>query len=338
MARRKNTISYSHSKVLRSTNNREIPTLREVKETRSTTTKADNINENNKSKDNSDNNIPFSSYEDMTVSLLKRLEGATDPEQSENCKKIVSNKLDDELAFDILEILEGLEIIHLPGIQSGYQWSGIDTIKIKKALTEILDGHNKLPESKSWKGFCEVIPHLIQARESSRIYLRENDKNQKSLKASLAVLKSLKLVNLPKDFLGGAIWIGEDVFEEWDRQQVEKYSNSKVQLKQGKLVLKRCKIVGESNLNQVLLKAEKFKFAEIPTPKPKTQEICKCRNGSVLKRHQKRRTRCLKCVGCLAKKCNKCKYCRNPKWKQSCEVRVCVTPAMPKCPCFKNRK
>ena len=57
-------------------------------------------------------------------------------------------------------------------------------------------------------------------------------------------------------------------------------------------------------------------------------------NKNKVKIGGKRKMRCKKCVGCLASKCNKCVFCLNASMKKTCELRQCLFPVVPNCPCF----
>ena len=254
------------------------------------------------------------------------------------------------------EILEGLDIIQLANIETGYRWSGIDKAKIKDTLLGILDGRNKLDNSTSWKGFCKVIPMVVQGRKGGRVYISqaENKHLDRSLKLSLAVLKALDMVEIPgQSIFSGIIWTGEsDIFKVWDSNQIKQSnSTSTLRLMQAKLTLTKVK-ADEQQLMLALARAEQHPvFLPLPRQEPRSSKVCTCGhkkmktlknrgattnyNRKIVVYGQKRRTRCKTCKRCMAPTCNKCKFCLNPKWKKPCVRRVCSTPISPRCPCFK---
>ena len=262
----------------------------------------------------------------------------------------------DDLIFDLSEILEGVDIVQLASNETGYRWSGINKAKTKEVILGILNGKNILDNSTSWRGFCKVVPMVIQGRKGGRVYINqtENKHQDRPLKLSLAVLKSLEMVEIPgSSIYSGIIWTGElDIFEVWDRSQVKAYSTSSLQLMQAKVNIKKTQ-VSEDLLKLTLTRAEENPIF-LPLPRNirmDNKQACKCglkkmktlknrgatttyKRKIVLSGHKKR-TRCKTCKGCLAKKCKNCKFCLHPKWKKPCVKRVCSTPIVPSCPCFK---
>ena len=264
----------------------------------------------------------------------------------------------DDLIFDLSEILEGLDIIQLASNETGYRWSGINKTKTKDVVLGILNGKNKLDNSTSWKGFCKIVPMVVQGRKGGRVYINqtENKHQDRPLKLSLAVLKILEMVELPgSSIYSGIIWTGEsDIFEVWDRSQVKAYSTSSLQLMQAKIDIKKTE-VNEDLLKLALARAEENPVF-LPLPRKNVMDYnqayqaCKCGfkkmkklknrgptttfNRKIVLSGHKKRTRCKACKGCLAESCNKCKFCIHPKWKKPCIKRVCSTPIAPRCPCF----
>ena len=161
---------------------------------------------------------------------------------------------------------------------------------------------------------------------------------------ALAILKAVNMVKIQADPAGGIIWIGEeDLFMVWDRIQIQKYSNvTSVPLKQGRLVLQRCH-ASEEQIKAALERSKNFETLRSTETK---KQNCSCgglkmiaknwRNQKRLVRiGQKRRQRCQKCPACLRPPCRKCKFCKNRSFKKPCQERVCLSPLLPRCPCFK---
>ena len=284
----------------------------------------------------------FSLYEDLTQCLLCHYSGTEDEASMERFKQLrKSDKRIDDLAFGILEVFEGLDILKFASDEKRYKWSGIEKTKISVTLANILNDKNKLDTSVSWKEFCDVVSLLIPCRKGSRIFPKQSGKG---LMMALAILKAVNMVKIPADPAGGIIWIGEeDLFMVWDRIQIQKYSNvTSVPLKQGRLVLQRCH-ASEEQIKAALERSKNFETLRSTETK---KQNCSCgglkmiaknwRNQKRLVRiGQKRRQRCQKCPACLRPPCRKCKFCKNRSFKKPCQERVCLSPLLPRCPCFK---
>jgi hypothetical protein len=155
--------------------------------------------------------------------------------------------------------------------------------------------------------------------------------------------------------------MGVDVFNEWDRNQLKKYSPDGSELKQVKIVLTRWKGDGGSNLLPLekvadlkLSKVDRLASAESTTstastvasagtvsPPPdlpiaslapqsvtasatsKETTASAASSGFIKEAGKKKRTRCRKCQYCLRQKCGSCHFCINPQMKKGCVERVC---------------
>ena len=291
----------------------------------------------------------FSLFEDLTQFLLRHYSGSEDEESLERFKQLrKSDKRIDDLAFGILEVLEGLDILKFSIDEKKYQWSGIDKTKIMSTLADIIYGQlNQLETSVAWKEFCEVVTSsLIPSRRGSRIFPNQTGKGPMM---ALAVLKAVEMVKITTDPVGDIFWtLEEDLFMVWDRNQIKKYSNiASLPLKQGQLVLQRCH-ASEEQMKAALERAKNFQtFVSAETKKmncscggtkfsPTSSKNWRCsKQRRRVRIGQKRRVRCQKCPACLTPPCRKCKYCKNRSFKKPCQERVCLSPLLPRCPCFK---
>jgi len=289
----------------------------------------------------------FSLYEDLTQCLLRHYCGTEDENSVKRFKQLrKSDKRIDDLAFGILEVLEGLDILKFASDEKKYLWSGIDKNKIMSTLADIIYDQNKIEAIGSWKDFCNVMTSsMIPSRKGIQIF---PELTGKGLMMTLAVLKAVDMVTITTDPVGGILWTGEeDLFMVWDRNQIKKYSNvAKLPLKQGRITLQRYHAT-EEQIEAALERAKKFETLRSNETKKLN---CSCGgtrfNPSLKDRRskdkrkqvrigQKRRVRCQKCPACLTPPCRKCKFCKNRSFKKPCQERVCLYPLLPKCPCFK---
>ena len=190
------------------------------------------------------------------------------------------------------------------------------------------------------------------------------------LNIAASVLEGMDMVDKKTDELGGLIYKGPEVYEEFEQAQWNFY-DTKYDLKRVKLALSHVNVKEEHRypIKPPCFKLNLITKPDIPhVPKELADDagiqrsiinygkVCRCgstknlntplkiirrRSGKVqeVKRGKvwtggKQRSRCKKCTGCLAKKCNKCNYCRLPHLKKPCVDRKCLFPTIPKCPCF----
>lgn len=164
------------------------------------------------------------------------------------------------------------------------------------------------------------------------------------------------MVEHKTDSLEGVVWIGKDLFQEWDLKECRKQS-----IQRAIVSLEVLKDITEEQLDYAMSAAEKSVLALSETPVVLTEGltseqqrsivnqkvVCKCGTTRVLDAEDasksgkskvlvgnKRRMRCKECAGCKATKCNECQNCLKPHLKKPCVRKVCLFPVVPKCPCF----
>ena len=102
---------------------------------------------------------------------------------------------------------------------------------------------------------------------------------------------------------------------------------------------------GMQKLRKQLIRQQVYKISMLNKEQQRSlkylDQICRCGGSYSADKGRKKvrigfkkRSRCRNCAGCLAKKCNVCTNCLNPKNKQACVKKICVSPILPKCPCF----
>jgi hypothetical protein len=164
--------------------------------------------------------------------------------------------------------------------------------------------------------------------------------------------------------LGGVIWIGRDIFKQWDNIEYQKYQDQFPTAKRARISIEGLANLTEEQLELAMEDAERAVNSSAETPvlvagdfSAEQQRsivnqnvVCRCgttkkmdyevqRLGSTHSRSKvyvggKRKMPCKKCEGCLAPKCGNCKFCLYRHLKKPCADRVCRFPVVPKCPCF----
>jgi len=249
-----------------------------------------------------------------------------------------------------------------------YTWKGRDEDETKRVLTSMLDFSNSDGQEQIWNICSEVLRALMTARKESRVFLpviaEQYEVNEaRRLTVVASVLEGMDMVEKKADELGGLIYRGPDIYEEFSLSLWKTY-DTEYNLKKVSLPLSHVEVKEE---HRYPITPPRFKLGlkhlkDIPTiPKeleddPDIQraamninKVCQC--GSMKewkgeskgeKGHKrakvqvggKRKIRCKKCTGCLAKKCMNCNHCKFPHLKKPCHDKVCLFPIAPKCPCF----
>ena len=187
-----------------------------------------------------------------------------------------------------------------------------------------------------------------------------------------SILESLKLIAKKIYKFGQAkqtfyVYIGPDIASQ-DMREIYRQHVEEFELKQPKLVLKRCAITSddissylnddEQQLLQDMQSSEETKSQNEDNTKEEKirslvnkNRVCHCgydknmevkvnRDGQnayfkkTVRTGFKKRSRCKQCKGCLASKCGKCTPCLRPSMKKPCVDKVCLYPVVPNCPCF----
>ena len=177
-----------------------------------------------------------------------------------------------------------------------------------------------------------------------------------------SILEALGLMETFNDELGGLMYKGPEIYQDFCHNLHLKYAEEFEELKFVNLKLEPVEVKPEYLYE---LQAPQFEKKEIPeesteiTEEEKHRSLlnkdrkCTCGFSKQLKQkvtisreghkshvRQKvmvggmRRRRCKKCTGCMTPPCGACNFCLNPPLKKPCELRVCQFPVAPKCPCF----
>jgi hypothetical protein len=178
-----------------------------------------------------------------------------------------------------------------------------------------------------------------------------------------AIMEGLSLVERKTDPVGGVVWTGKDLLEEWTRKQCWKYYWEPEAVKACSVVVKPLELTAEQ-LEEATEAAKEHIQSLQAVPEISTEGlsaeqqrsvvnqkiVCKCgtskktefvvgQNGDKHQRKSvwtgfKKRSRCKECPGCTATRCNECQFCLKPHLKKPCVRKVCQFPRVPKCPCF----
>ena len=174
---------------------------------------------------------------------------------------------------------------------------------------------------------------------------------------SAAILDGLELLQTKTDSLGGVVWIGKDIFKQWDDLEYQKYGDQIMSTKRARLCIESLENMTPKQLELAMEDAEQVVVTAAETPvltagdfsveqqRSIINQNIVCRCGTTKKLDDcltktkvyvggKRKMPCKKCVACMAPKCGKCNPCLKPPLKKACVDRVCRFPVVPKCPCF----
>ena len=180
---------------------------------------------------------------------------------------------------------------------------------------------------------------------------------------SAAILEGLSLLEHKNDSLGGIVWIGKDLFRQWDEEQFHLYSKETPELKDVTVVVKSHEVT-DDQLEWAMEAAKRAIASTLEGPNIASGDlsteqqrsvvnqnvVCRCgttkkmeyevqRDGKTQIRSKvyvggKRKMRCKECSGCKAARCKECKNCLFPHLKKPCVQTICLFPVVPKCPCF----